>query len=419
MGGLARRVSYIKAFKEKFKNVATLAVDSGFFLADEQTSHGDIRFDAAIRSEWTLRAYDISSVDVANVSAHDLRYISKLTTKPELARRAQAFPMLRRMVSANIEAVSAGAARLPKYIIREIPFKVAFVGLSEVIAHPPYGFKITDPIEAARRVVPEARQSADIVIVLAHLSIAESVRLAREVQGIDVIIAGNSQANEQLFTPPLRRGETHILFTPYETRTLGELRFYREGQGRFRTRARFISVDGGIPDDAETLKIAGDARTKDEEARISSKTLLTNWLTSTRGVSAGMISATSDARAKGSAYLPAVACAHCHAEQYAKWSGTRHARATDSLVIKQVEFEASCLACHASGIDRSAGETVALPQLQNVHCEACHGPAADHLKNPARGYGSISDLKASCSVCHTPQTSPGFDPQAAWEKIRH
>ncbi|HWP45120.1 MAG TPA: multiheme c-type cytochrome [Blastocatellia bacterium] len=417
MGGLARRVSYIKAFKERFKDVAALAVDSGFFLADEQTSHGDIRFDAATKSEWTLRAYEQSSVDVANLSAHDLRFISKWMARPEYALKSQSFSLLRRIISANITADSPDTVALPKYLIREVPFKVAFVGLSEVVARPPLGFRIADPIEAARRVVPEARRQAELVIVLAHLSIAESVRLAREVQGIDVIIAGNSNANEQLFTPPLRIGQTHILFTPYETRTLGELRIYREGEGRFKTRARFISLDGGVPDDPETLRTVEAARVADEEARSSSKKLFADWLSSTAARSSGRIGASGNGP---SASVPAVACAACHTEQYSKWAASRHARATDSLVIKQAEFDASCLACHASGTGgKAAGGAGALAQLQNVHCEACHGPGGDHMKNPGKGYGRIADLKASCSVCHTPRTSPGFDPLAAWEKIRH
>ena len=103
-----------------------------------------------------------------------------------------------------------------------------------------------------------------------------------------------------------------------------------------------------------------------------------------------------------------------------KPAARRHARATDSLVIKQIEFDASCFACHASGIERHVGgEAGPLPQLQNVHCEACHGPGSDHAKNPAKGYGRVADIKASCAVCHTPHTSPGFDTQAAWEKIKH
>jgi hypothetical protein len=424
MGGLARRVSYIKAFKERFKDVPALAVDSGFFLAGDRTTHGSIRFDAAIKSEWALRAYERSSVDVANVSAQDLRYISSSGQKPEFASRAQSFPMLKRLVSANIEPVSSDIISFPKYVIREVagpaakPIKVAIVGLSEKIADPPAGFKITDPVEAAKLVVPQARNSADIVIVLAHFSVADSVRLARGVQGIDAVISGNSQANEQHFTPPLRMNQTYILFTPYETRMLGELRFYSDGQGGFSTRARFISLDGGVPDDAETQKTVEAARIAEEEARRASKEMLKDWLAATRSLSAGMTAGSPAAAARAS--VPSAACASCHTEQYAKWSASRHARATDSLVVKQIEFDRSCLACHASGNNGiAAGEAGSLPQLQNIHCESCHGPGGEHIKNPAKGYGKVADLKTNCAACHTRQTSPGFDLQTAWEKIKH
>jgi hypothetical protein len=148
--------------------------------------------------------------------------------------------------------------------------------------------------------------------------------------------------------------------------------------------------------------------------------MLTDWIAGTRALSAGMTAATGNASAKKSAYVSAAACAECHREQFGKWTASRHARATDSLVIKQPEFDSSCFACHASGLEKNAGgEAGALPQLQNVHCEACHGPGSDHAKNPAKGYGRIASIKESCAICHTPEISPGFDAQTAWEKIKH
>jgi DnaJ-class molecular chaperone len=97
-----------------------------------------------------------------------------------------------------------------------------------------------------------------------------------------------------------------------------------------------------------------------------------------------------------------------------KWSNSQHLRATDSLVLNKTEFDAACLQCHATG--KKANK---LPIFTAVQCEQCHGPGSNHALKPAKGYGRITDIKSACLSCHTQQTSPNFDPQAAWLKIKH
>ncbi len=103
--------------------------------------------------------------------------------------------------------------------------------------------------------------------------------------------------------------------------------------------------------------------------------------------------------------------------QYVKWSNSKHAHATDALVSKQFEFEVSCLSCHATAQPKmNAAE---MTKMQQVQCEQCHGPGGDHAAKPGKGYGRIANIQAACSACHTPDTSPNFDAQTAWEKIKH
>jgi hypothetical protein len=404
MGGLARRVSYTKAFRGKFTAVPLLMVDTGNFMADDRSTHGELRFDARLKNELVLKAFDQFTVDVANLSWHDLFYFSKLKTA---ARPAS----LDKYVSANATSETPAAFTPKQFTIREVAARhgegakkvlVAFVGLTEARGSARKGFNISDPVEAARRVVPEARQKADLVIALAYASTAEAVRLAREVPGIDVVMAGNGE----MFTPPIRLGQTLIVFTPYETRTLGELRFYMDAQGKFSTRERFISLDDAAGEDPEALRISTASGSIENDSYRSNQELLNEWLASVSKAS----------NAAGAGYVSSSACAQCHSAQYIKWSNSGHARATDALVLKKVEFEASCFACHATG---SAAGPQQRPVLASVHCEQCHGPGAEHAVKPAKGYGRIKDMKAACSACHTAETSPDFDLQTYWEKIKH
>ena len=366
MGGLARRVSYIKKFREKFSQIPALAVDSGYFLADEQTTHGQSRVDAVARSEWALKAYDQSSVDVANLSARDLRFISRVMEKSEFARRVNTQSLLKRLVSANVEPVSSDTAAPQRFIIREVadrrpsgsqskPIRVAFVGLAEQSASTPAGFRIADPVEAAKRTVPEAGKLADVVVVLAHLKADKAALIAREVPGIDAIIAGNSQENEQVFTPSIKVAGTHIAFTPFETRMLGELRFYLDKQGKVTTWDRYISLDPTIPDDPAAAQTAHSAATAESEAIKNSKDLMNEWLANARMRTIRRPGSASPAEAPVSDYVSATACATCHAAQYAQWSASAHAHSTDGLIKKPFEFETGCLSCHTSGTSVSIG----------------------------------------------------------------
>lgn len=412
MGGLARRVSYAKLFKEKLGQMPSLVVESGDFLTDERNAHGALRPDVFTKDEWILKAYEQFPVDVVNISSHDLRYISSLLAKG----RAETQLTLKRLVSANTTSDSPDKIAPQPFIIRELPgrqntkpVRVAFIGLTETGTAAPRGFKFIDAIEAARRVVPEARKRADVVIALAYLKTEDASRLASEVPGINAIIAGNSQSDGSFFTPPLTVGKTLIVFTAYETRMMGELRFYQDAQGNFSVRTRYISLDTEVPDDTAALQIVNRAREAEEGAREKSKTLLLGWLESTRG--------RKPAGESAPAYISSSACAQCHTAQYIRWSNSAHAHATDSLVSRQFEFEVSCLSCHATAQPKANATEMA--KLQNVQCEQCHGPGGDHAAKPGKGYGRITNIQTACSACHTADTSPNFDAQAAWEKIKH
>ena len=404
-------------------------MDSGYFIADERNAHGGLRPDVVTRNDWVLKAYSQFPVDVFNVSSHDLRYFAGLLAKVEFSQ-AKTEPLLRRLVSANIVDEKRGSPVLRPFIVREVPsrqkgakpVRVAFIGLTETTPAPPLGFKFINPAESARRTVPDARKVADIVVVLAKVSSqSEVARIAREAPGIDIILDGNAESLESGFTPPLYVGSTLIVFTPYETRMIGELRFYRNAQGKFTTRQRFVALDEIlVPEDPEAKQVVQAAAAAESETRANSKKLLEDWLTASR---IRVTTRPNDTDSLGSGATPTLvssaACSQCHVAQYMKWANSAHAQATNPLPARALEFEAGCLNCHATGANRPNGINVDLARLPNVQCEQCHGPGSNHVKNPGKGYGRVSNMKTGCIACHTSEISPEFDLQAAWAKIKH
>ncbi len=405
-------------------------MDTGYFMADERSAHGRLRPDILTKNDWVMKAYAQFPVDVANVSSHDLRYFTDARARAEFSR-AEPESLFGRLVSANTTSESTAIAAPRPFIIRELPsrqnglkpVRVAFIGLTETTPAPPAGLKFTDPAEAARRTLPEARKSADLVVVLAKVkSQLEVARIAREAPGIDVIIDGNAESVEDAFTPPVYVGATLIVFTPFETRMLGELRFYRNAQGKFSTKQRFITLDEALVPEDPAAKLVVDAATNAESAaRSNSKTLLENWLAGSRmRVTTQPPDAGSPRGGPSPTYVSSAACSQCHVAQYMKWANGPHAHATDPLPARWVEFEASCLDCHATGSNPATATTkLETARLQSVQCEQCHGPGGNHVAKPGKGYGRVANMPSACAACHTAETSPDFDLQTAWAKIKH
>jgi Cytochrome c554 and c-prime len=408
-------------------------VDTGYFLADEQTAHGRLRPDIVTKNDWVLKAYDQFPVDVLNVSSYDFRYFGDAFAKTALARLAETEPLFGRMISANIVDERRGdSPALPPFIIREVPsrqkgakpVRIAFVGLTESLPAAPAGFRFTDPAAAARRTLPEARKLADLVVVLAKVtSQAEVVRIAREAPGIDIMIDGNSRSLEDSFTPPIYVGPTLVVFTPFETRMIGELRFYRSAQGKFSTKQRFIALDEMlVPEDPAAKQVVDAATSAESETRRKSRELLESWLVSSRLRATARTQPGTDSSGLGASpsFVSSSTCSQCHVDQYLKWANTAHGHATDPLLSRELEVSASCLECHATGSKpATATGKLELAQLQNVQCEQCHGPGSIHVAKPGKGYGLVADIKTICANCHTSETSPDFDLQAAWAKIKH
>ncbi len=337
----------------------------------------------------------------------------------DFAARAEAQPVLKRMVSANISSESTNFVSPQKFIVREIasrdkkakPFRVAFIGLTETAPAPPTGFKATDPVETARLIAPEARKKADFVIALAKLKTEAAIKLAREVPGIDALIVSNNQINDASFTPPLKIHGTLIAFTPLETRMIGELRIYRDAKGKFSARSRFITLDPGVPEDAEARDIGAATARAEIDSIKDARAFLDKWMAS---VQANKRATAGKGQLPGG-FVSSTSCAACHAAHYIQWTNTKHYRSMDSVMLKATEFDQSCIACHGSVTQREDD----LPRFAAVECEQCHGPGAAHTANPAKGYGRINDLKTVCSSCHTSKTSPAFDAPTAWMKIKH
>jgi formate-dependent nitrite reductase cytochrome c552 subunit len=97
-------------------------------------------------------------------------------------------------------------------------------------------------------------------------------------------------------------------------------------------------------------------------------------------------------------FLGPESCKGCHAEAYAVWSTSKHARSLESLTREQ-QKDPRCTACHSPNL---ADQRVAA-----VSCETCHGGGQYYvpafvMKDPelARLVGLLDPGERSCRSCH-------------------
>ena len=126
------------------------------------------------------------------------------------------------------------------------------------------------------------------------------------------------------------------------------------------------------------------------------------------------------------AYVGTAACTGCHPAATEAWNRSGHAKALSTLTEAQHGSDPECLTCHVKGFRQPGGWAgKSTPELDNVGCEACHGPGSVHAAAPAgtgarRYKGAPAGTGASaCLTCHTRDNSPDFVWSGYWPQVEH
>lgn len=271
-GGLARRVSYVSAFKDKFKDkIPSLHIDVGHIFNDEaDISHPDIlQQDSITMNDWIRKGFSQFKLDAVNISFRDLPYSAMVMAKDKYASYAKETSMVEDLISANvIPATDLNKTIAPKpYVIREVEgsrfgnkksIKVGFIGLTEAGPGGQSGLVIADPLNRLKQILPEVRAKADIVVLLGYLPLATSKQIAHDNVGIDIIIAANATP-----IPPIaqREGDTVIVYSVNQTKSLGELHLFLDQNGHIKDYLnRYISLDKVIPDNPQAAQLNDQAK---------------------------------------------------------------------------------------------------------------------------------------------------------------
>ena len=385
-GGLPARAGYIARQKGDF-----LLLDTGC------VGKGAREFEV-LRAEAALRGMKTMGYDAVNVGEHELW----------LGREG-----LARLAAVGVPFVSANAldgdgrpAAAPYLLFERAGLTVAVTGLVDDSDAAGPGLRAADPRETLARILPELREKAGVIIVLADLDIETVRALARDFPEVACILfrgRGDSHAPELV-------NRTVIASVYGDARYLGDMTLTWEDGRRVSGTGEAVLLDERF---APSLKVIS-ASIEWYKSAVRERTF-----------------DLSDARPGWDRIRPSQAeadnrfvgsetCAKCHPYQYETWKKQRHSRAMESLKKGGYDWSPECVVCHVVGYGspdgyRSMKET---PELGRVGCEDCHG----------RGYvlrnGSCKGLarrgaEQTCRQCHTMQKHAAFDFAKQWAIINH
>ena len=412
LGGVARRTGYINAFRKRSPDAAVLQVDAGYIFSDDLNLEGaDLRDDARLMNDWIVRANEAMNLDVVNLGYRDLLYAASLL-KPDTKYK----PEKSSLISANIKTAGEGRVNPAPYVIKVVtgkrlpnPVRIAFIGLSdaapnerkELVAKS--GFVIDDPLSAAKAALAEVRDKADVTVIVGYLKFQTVNKLAMQNADLDLVIAAEDRG---VVFDPKQINNTLVVYAARETKHLGELRFYTDAEGVVeRFTARYVELDGIIPDDPRMAEITTSAR---KEIDVVQTRLADEEAEAMAG------------KVMNTPFMLSESCSQCHQAEYEVWKNSRHSHAFAILEEKQRMFDNNCVGCHSLGFrDQGFISIKATPQFAHVHCESCHGPGAEHIKAPTAGNYKTPPKNQSCLVCHDRDNSPDFDFEKYWPVIAH
>jgi hypothetical protein len=420
LGGLPRRHTLINLLRRNKENCVLLSL-------------GDISREVGrqdeIKMEITFKALDQMGYFAHNIGEKDinmgLELLSYLSQTSEV-----------NFISSNIVFLNSPGLNVMPYAIKEIEIgkttmKIGILGIlsPELIddSHQ-QNIEVMDPIVSLRNLLSDLNGKTDILVLLSHAEIDDSIKLAETFPKLDLVISGHKvdepalylkRVNNTSVVPVGEKGKHLgvITFSPGHWQG-GEIknnkiympiskleyydmyRYYGTGTQIEDPAIEIIQLDERFENSPEIeglLKIY-QQRLKDEE--LLKRVFKVDPPSS-------------------SAFIGNDDCAICHNKIFRHWAETRHASAYETLVRVEHEYDPECVSCHTIGLHYYTGfETVeSTPKMKGVGCESCHGPGSNHKETQSKDYGSVS--ADNCVVCHEDEHSPNFQFEEYWQKIVH
>jgi Cytochrome c554 and c-prime len=386
LGGLGRRATFMRVLRDT-TTADVLLVDAGDFFS-ASINYGKEKAELAMKS-MALMNYD-GVVPGEKEFGFGIEYF-------QARARVAGLPVL----ASNLYDAAADTLLFPasRVVTLRSGLRVGLIGvLSEKIKMPPQvlagAVAVRDPAASVQAAVDAVRPNVDVVVVLAHMSRAETKGLAEQLEGVDVVVQGHDGL-------PMRHvqrwGEPYVLQVSAKGMYVGMAYATLDRAKRVKTlTSSIVGLDKKFVDDEAVGKLfaAYDIDIAEREKAKLPASVAT-------------------------AFAGANTCQPCHAAIFSQWEGTRHAHAFEVLTAQKREFDRDCTPCHTTGFFKQGGfvNASATPNLAGVQCESCHGNGFAHAKDPKVKTDTVA--KSTCRGCHTAEQTPEFEFTEFWSRIDH
>ena len=394
-GGLSRISTFIK----EFKNDIIVRVDAG------DSAPGNQDYDL-IQYKYVLEAFDKMNFDALNCGVReasiDYANLKKFSQedKPSL------------LISANLLNMNNEPVFKPYKKFKRDGKIIAVIGVldenlpGETLGK---GLRVENMENAITRYLSDLKDS-DFIILLAFTDEKKLKQLAGKFFEFDLILGGKVRQPSQHI---LRENRSTILFTTNQAKNVGFV------QGELQNKI-FTAKSFDIPllfekvkEDPEILEFTKVYR--DEVAKTKLQ------VDSPREGNENLI-----ANVKPLAtYVGTETCSGCHPQSHKIWADSAHAKAFETLNLKNSQSDPKCIKCHTVGFGEESGykRSFSNTKLTNVGCENCHGPGSEHVRQRTSGLKNLFTYRpvgeGDCKSCHYGEFSRPFNWEHMWPAIKH
>lgn len=416
LGGLSRRGAIINSESP----YTQFTVDAGSF------SGGNTGYDR-FTAGWILRSYVLIGYDVVNLGIRETVIpISQLREWDGITQGM--------LISANLHDEYDLPVTRPS-LVREVDgIKIGVTGITSEGLHPSGATEIPiviDPVAPLLEVLSEFdEEDVDLVILLADMQDDDLHNVLSQVPGFDLVIQGRDfKAGDPATATVLADGARIVKIGGFG-KYLGRIRLDLNEQIEIvRDEVIQVSIETSLPAMSEITELLTQFRIELREKRVEFLGDPSNPFQ--RSQSPEMVDILSGYTGQGF-------CVSCHRVYGFEPEVTRHSTAWN-ILDDENKTNPDCLQCHTTGYGVPTGmdDPFRDSHLQGVTCEACHGPAAEHVRErtsidkeidpssmipyvDSTGIPFSREVPAEvCLACHTEEWSPEFDYDTWVERVRH
>ncbi len=380
-GGFEKRMSYLKKVRAGSENILLLDTGDSF---KEPTRQGKVK------AKYLLKAMVKMKYDAVMPGDHDFVYGNSFL------KEQKGIPW----ILSNIEMEPLAGVRVKSF---GEGLKAAIIAVADpdlLYGSRHSGDKIIPVREAVRSQLRQLDgESPDLVVLLTHME-REKALAFLDVEGVDVIVNGHMEKDTDPIDmePVLKNGRIFVQPGP-RGQKMGELTVMIGPEGKKSFEQKMVPLGSKIALDPEMVQLYEEYNKEVEDLFFAS-------LSERKGK-------------KLTVFATDKVCKTCHPKIHTTWEQSRHGHAYNTLRKINKAFDPECLICHVVGWNEPGGfvSEIDTPDLRNVQCEVCHGPALEHASAPAPGFGQ--DAKQACKKCHVKNHSPRFNFNKYWDTIKH